>query len=117
MPYNHHLADRVREALSVLPDVEERIMFSGVCFMVNGKMCVCVSGENLLCRIGVDAIQANPDRNGCSQAVMKDRVMKDYVYVSPEGFTTAADFKYWIDLSLEFNPNATASKKKLKVDK
>ena len=112
MPYNHHLADRVREALSALPDVEEKVMFSGVCFMVNGKMCVCVGAENLLCRIGREAIEANPDRNGCSQAVMKDRVMRDYVYVSPEGFATAADFRYWIDLCLEFNPKAKAAKKR-----
>jgi len=35
-----------------LPDVEEKEMFSGTCFMVNGKMCVGVSHDDLLCRIG-----------------------------------------------------------------
>jgi TfoX/Sxy family transcriptional regulator of competence genes len=45
MAYNTKLADRIREALAHLPDVEEKEMFRGVCFMVDGKMCVCVSGD------------------------------------------------------------------------
>jgi hypothetical protein len=44
MGFDQKLADRVREALIVQKDVdlEEKTMFQGMCFMVNGKMCVCV---------------------------------------------------------------------------
>jgi hypothetical protein len=31
--------------------VEEKKMFGGMCFMVNGKMCICIRNE-ILCRIG-----------------------------------------------------------------
>ncbi|MFI5264099.1 MAG: TfoX/Sxy family protein, partial [Candidatus Kapaibacterium sp.] len=51
MPYDEKLAARIREALADLPDVEEKIMFRGVTFMVNGKMCVSVSRDELMCRI------------------------------------------------------------------
>jgi TfoX/Sxy family transcriptional regulator of competence genes len=112
MSYDKALADRLREALAALPDGEEKEMFSGVCFMVNGKMCICVSRDNLLCRIGAAAIETAAELNGCKQAMMGGRTMKDYVYVSPEGFASAKDFNHWVQLSLAFNPKAKASKKK-----
>jgi TfoX/Sxy family transcriptional regulator of competence genes len=112
MPYNTQLADRIREALSHLPDVEEKEMFRGVCFMVNGKMCVCVSGNEMMCRIGAEAIETVLDENGVRQMVMRDRPAKDFVYVSEEAFQRQQDFDKWIKLALDFNPKAKASKKK-----
>ena len=52
MPYDTHLADRIREHLVKFPNlkIEEKKMFRGLSFMVNDKMCVNVSGENLMCR-------------------------------------------------------------------
>ena len=51
MAYDERLADRLREALAERPDVAERKMFQGMCFMVNGKMCICVRDNELMCRI------------------------------------------------------------------
>ena len=34
------LAQRIRDALAGTPDVVEKKMFGGVCFMINGNMCV-----------------------------------------------------------------------------
>jgi len=111
--YNTKLADRIREALMHLPDVVEKEMFSGVCFMVNGKMCVCVSGDELLCRIGAEQMENNLDANGCRQMIMaRNKPSKDFVYVSEEGFLHQKDFDRWIELALDFNPKAKASKKK-----
>lgn len=110
MAYNKKLADRIREALAHLPDVEEKEMFRGVCFMVNDKMCVCVSGDNMLCRIGAEALETAVEEPGCIQMVMNGRAMKDYVYVSEDAFRTQKDFDKWIRLSLDFNPKAKKSK-------
>jgi TfoX/Sxy family transcriptional regulator of competence genes len=113
MSYNTQLADRVREAMSHLPDLEEKEMFRGVCFMVNGKMCVCVSGEELLCRIGAEAMEAALDENGVRQMVMaRSRPSKDFVFVSPEAFQQQVDFEKWIKLALDFNPKAKAKASK-----
>jgi len=110
--YNTKLADRVREALAHLPDVEEKEMFRGVCFMVNGKMCVCISGNELLCRIGAEQMEAALENNHVRQMVMaRNRPSKDFVYVNEEGFQHQKDFDHWIKLALEFNPKAKASKK------
>jgi TfoX/Sxy family transcriptional regulator of competence genes len=112
MKYNTKLADRLREALVHLPDVEEKEMFRGVCFMVDGKMCVCIGGDEMLCRIGAGEVATALEQNDCRQMINNGRVMKDYVFVSEEGFHRQKDFDHWIKLALGFNPKAKASKRR-----
>jgi len=38
--------------------------------------------------------------------------MKGFVFVNPEGTYNEKDLNYWIDLALDFNKRAKASKKK-----
>src|ERR1700743_2437945 len=110
MPYNEKLADRVREALAHLPHVEEKKMFRGVCFMVDNKLCICISGDELMCRIGSELNEAALEKNGTRAMVMKGKLLKDYVYVSADALKTQAGFDYWVNNSLAFNKFAKASK-------
>ena len=112
MSFNEKIGNRIREALMDVPNVEEKLMFGGICFMVNDKMCVGVIGEEMMCRIGEEHYEEALEMNGCREMDFAKRPMKGYVYVNEEGIKKRADFKYWIDLCLEFNPKAKASKKK-----
>ena len=112
MPYDERLAARVRNALSGERKLEEKVMFSGVCFMVNGKMCICVSKDRLLCRVGPEKYEEALERDGARAAIMGTRIMKGYVHVDADAVTTKKAFDYWVSLSLEFNASAKASKKK-----
>ena len=112
MPYNIYLADRVRTVLAEQTEAVEKEMFSGVCFMVNDKMCICVSREELLCRIGEKAVAKAVEDCNCRQMINNGRVSKDYIFVAPEAFETPARLAYWIKLCLAFNPFTKASKKK-----
>jgi TfoX/Sxy family transcriptional regulator of competence genes len=114
MPYNEILANRVREALCDLPDVEEKKMFRGVCFMVDGKMCICVSGNELMCRVGPYMHEEVLEKNGTRAMIMKGKVLKDYVYVNEEAVQSKTDFDYWVVHCLAFNKFAKASKPKPK---
>lgn len=114
MPYNEQLADRVREVLADLPDVEEKKMFRGVCFMVDGKMCICISGDELMCRIGPDLHEEALERNGTRTMIMKGKVLKDYVYVIKDAVGSKAEFDFWVNHCLAFNKFAKASKPKRK---
>ena len=111
MAYNEKLADRVREALADLPKVEEKKMFRGVTFMVNGKMCISVSGDNLMCRFDPELQEEALSKKGAKPMVMKGRQYNGYLYVSEEGYRSKKDFEYWIGLCLDFNKKAKASKK------
>ncbi|TLV03393.1 TfoX/Sxy family protein [Dyadobacter luticola] len=112
MAFDEKLSDRIREALVNVPNVTEKRMFGGICFMVNDKMCVGIADEKLMCRIGEAQYGDALSKPGCTEMVFTGRPMKGYVYVEPEGMRTNKDFKYWIDLCLAFNPLAKASKKK-----
>lgn len=111
MAYNELLADRIREALVDLPIVEEKKMFGGVCFMVNGKMCIGVLKDNMMCRIGPEAEEAALEKRGCRPMDFTSRPMKGYVYVSEEGWKTKKEFESWVKLCLNFNLVAKASTK------
>ena len=113
MAYDIKLADRVREYLTNFSklNVEEKEMFSGLCFLVNQKMCVNVSGENLMCRYNPELFESVAERTGYHSMVMKGKEMKGYCYVSPDGFQSRKDFEYWMNLCLDFNEKAKSSKK------
>ena len=112
MSYNEKIADRIREAIVDQPNVEEKQMFGGVCFMVNDKMCIGVIKEDMMCRIGPDAEEVALEKIGCRPMDFTSRPMKGYVYVSDEGMRTKKAFEYWIDLCLKFNLEAKVAKKK-----
>ena len=112
MAYNEKLADRIREALVNQPHVEEKKMFRGICFMVNGKMCLCASGDEMLCRIGPDIFESALETNGVCGMIRNGKPLKDFVFVSEEAMRTQQQFDYWVNAALAFNPRAKATKKK-----
>lgn len=112
MAYNEKLAIRIRESLQHLKNVDEKEMMGGLTFMVNGKMCVGIVKDELMCRIDPALHEAAVERKGCRTMDFTGRPMKGYVFVSEEGMKTKKDFEYWIQLSLDFNKKAKASKKK-----
>lgn len=114
MAYNEKLVNRIREALAGVPDLEEKRMFGGVCFMVNGKMCAGVATEELMCRIDPALYETCLEKKGCREMTFTGKPMKGYVFVSEEGLKTKNELNYWLDLCLEFNKSAKASKKKIK---
>jgi hypothetical protein len=112
---NEKLADRIREALTHLPDVEEKKMFRGIAFMVNGKMCITVGNDDeMMCRIDPAIHETVTKMEGCRTMVMKGREYKGYVLINNEGMKTMKDFDYWIGLALAFNKYAKAAPKKNK---
>lgn len=111
MAYNEKLADRVREALADTPNVEEKKMFRGVTFMVDDKMCVSVSGDELMLRLDPEITEQLAEENGTRPMVHGGRHMKGFIYISQERFRNKKDFDHWIKLALDFNPKAKASRK------
>ena len=114
MAYDEKLVDRIRELLVSAPDVEEKHMFGGVSFMVKGKMCVGVVKDDLMCRIDPAVEEEALEKTGCRPMDFTGRPMKGYVYVDETGMKSKKQLEYWLNLSLDFNSKAKASKKKTK---
>ncbi|MBL0053166.1 MAG: TfoX/Sxy family protein [Bacteroidetes bacterium] len=112
MSYNEKLADRIRERLAELPNIEEKKMMGGLTFMVNDKMCVGIIKDELMCRIDKDFHQTAVEKNGCRTMDFTKRPMIGYVLIDDTGMRTQREFDYWINLALDFNAKAKSSKKK-----
>jgi len=114
MAYNEKLTNRVREALANVPNVEEKKMFRGITFMVDGKMCISVGDNRIMCRIDPELHDEAVEKNGCTTVEMGGRQYKGYVYVSEEAIKSKKDFYHWINLALDYNKRAKAAPKKKK---
>lgn len=114
MAYDIQLASRIREYLVKVPklEIEEKKMFRGLAFMVNGKMCINVSGENLMCRFDPALTEEIAEKKGFLPMIMKGKELNGYCYVEPSGFKNKKDFEFWINLCLDFNGRAKSSKKR-----
>lgn len=114
MAYNEKLANRIRERLSDLPDIEEKEMMGGLAFMFHNKMCVGIVKDDLMCRIDPELYEMALEKKGCRPMDFTVRPMKGWVFIDEQGITSKKDFEYWIGLALEFNKKAVSSKKKKK---
>lgn len=113
MAYDTKLADRIKEYLVQFPKlkIEGKKMFRGLTFMVNGKMCVNISGQNLMCRFDPSLTEKLAGKKGFLPMIMKGKEYKGYCYIEPAGFKNKKDFEFWINLCLDFNSKAKSSKK------
>jgi len=111
MAYNIELADRIRERFAEQDNVEEKEMMGGLTFMYNGKMCVGIIKDELMCRIDPSIHDASVELTGSRTMDFTKRPMKGYVMISEIGMKSKNDFDYWIGLALDFNKNAKAVKK------
>lgn len=118
MAYNEQLADRTREIISLShKNLEENKMFGGLCFMVNGKMCVGVEQERLMVRLDPERYDEAMEKEGCKPMDFTGKIMKGYVFVDIDSLNTKKKLECWVKLALEFNKKAKASKKKKKKKK
>jgi len=114
MAYNENLANRIRERLMDLQNIEEKEMMGGLTFMYNGKMCVGIIGDEMMCRIDPGLHETVLERPGCRTMDFTSRPMKGYVMIDETGMRKRDDFEFWIQLCLDFNSRAKSSKKKKK---
>lgn len=115
MAYNEYVAERIENFFK-----EKKVAFralkmmGGYCFMVDEKMCVGVVKEEIMARIGTDNYEVALKKEGCSEMNFTGRAMKGYVFLNEDATDLDSDLEYWLQMALDFNPLAKASKKKKK---
>lgn len=118
MAYDEFLADRIRKILSERHiSFTEIKMMGGLCFKVKDKMLCGIHldkkyGDSLLmARIGTEAYAKVMHKECCLPMDFTGRPMKGYAFITPDGFDTDKDLSFWIQLCLDYNPMAKASRK------
>ena len=97
MAYDEDLADRIRELLSGERGVEEKRMFGGLAFLINGNMSVAASGQGgLLVRVPPDDTDRLIDAKHVSPMVMAGRETRGWLRVAAEGVRTKRQLQNWV---------------------
>jgi TfoX/Sxy family transcriptional regulator of competence genes len=89
MAYDEDLANRIRELLGSERGVEEKRMFGGLAFLINGNMSVAASGRGgLMVRVTPEDTEKLLARTHVSPMVMAGREARGWLRVAAEGVKT-----------------------------
>ncbi|MET0839096.1 MAG: TfoX/Sxy family protein [Marmoricola sp.] len=101
MAYDTELADRIRELVASERGVEEKKMFGGLAFLVNGNMAVAASGQGgLMLRVDPEETEALLGEEHTAPMEMRGREMAGWIRVDDAGATRDEDLQRWVDLGV-----------------
>jgi TfoX/Sxy family transcriptional regulator of competence genes len=118
-----HSDPKLVERLTTLLEgrgLEQRTMFGGICFFLNGNMCVGVWHSDLIARIGIDAAEDFVGDEHARAMDLTGRPMRGWMQIEPAGTESDPAISDWIDLAVDFVstlPQKPTGKKKAKRTK
>ena len=102
MAFDESLAERIRQRLARRKNVEEKKMFGGVGFLLNGNLLVGVWKDSLCVRLGPDQAEAALPEPHVKEFDITGRPMKGWVLVEPEGVEDDEQLSGWIQRAVVF---------------
>src|SRR6266853_3147243 len=102
MAFSEKLAERVRHLVARRKGVEEKKMFGGVGFLLNGNMLVGVWKESLIVRLGPDEGDEALKEPHVKEFDITGRPMKGWVLIEPEGVGDDDQLSAWIQRAVKF---------------
>jgi len=95
--YDTELVERIRELLSPERGVDEKRMFGGLAFLINGHMAVAASGQGgLLVRVPPDQTDKLLDRAHVSPMVMAGLEARGWLRVDSDGLKSKRQLLSWV---------------------
>src|SRR3954464_5448385 len=102
MAYDTALADRIRELIAAERGVEEKQMFGGLAFLINGNMSVAVSSRGgLMVRVPPDQTERLLTRDHVQPMVMAGRETRGWLRVSGDGVKTKRQLQSWVSRGVD----------------
>lgn len=102
MAFDQGLADRIAALIGLRPDMEEKRMFGGIVWMLNGNMCFGIERDNLIIRIGVKKAEVLLKEEMVKPMDFTGTVMKGWATVLPDGIAQDDDLLRYIDHARDF---------------
>jgi TfoX/Sxy family transcriptional regulator of competence genes len=101
--FNEALAQRIRQRLARRNNVEEKKMFGGIGFLLNGNLLVGVRKESLLVRLDPEESDEALQQAHVSEFRIKGRgTMKGWVLVGLEAVKSDDQLSAWIQRAVKF---------------
>jgi hypothetical protein len=94
--FDEGLGQRVREVLGERPDLTEKKMFGGLAFLSSGNMLVGVIADDLICRVGPEAMDDALAHPGARVFDLTGRAMGGWVLVGGDAVSKDDALAAWI---------------------
>jgi TfoX/Sxy family transcriptional regulator of competence genes len=114
MAYNERLAERIRGYFTRRKGVEEKRMFGGLCFMLNGHMCCGIEKDRLVVRVMPERYETLLNKPHARKMDFTGKPLTGFLFISPPGYRTAAGLAGWLDEAVECAKSKPPKKKKAK---
>lgn len=102
MAFDGSLAARIRNALTRKKNIEEKRMFGGVGYLLNGNMLIGVWRTSLIVRLGPDAYEDALLEPHVKEFEITGKPMKGWIMVEPEGVEDDDQLNDWIQPTVKF---------------
>jgi TfoX/Sxy family transcriptional regulator of competence genes len=102
MAFDEVLAERIRQTLARRTNIDERTMFGGVGFLLNGNLLVGVWKEALVVRLGKEEGEEALKEPHVKEFDITGRPMRNWVLVEPEGVQDDEELSAWIRRAMKF---------------
>jgi TfoX/Sxy family transcriptional regulator of competence genes len=102
MAYDDTLAERIRRAVKIHPDVIEKKMFGGLAFLHKGKMFCGIVKDELMVRVGPERYEEPLRETHVRPMDFTGRPMKGYVFVESAGCRTDQEVRCWVERGADF---------------
>jgi TfoX/Sxy family transcriptional regulator of competence genes len=102
MAYSESLSRRLRQLLAQHNNIEEKKMFGGVGFLLNGNMLVGVWKESMIVRLGPDEGDKALKERHVKEFDITGRAMKGWILIAPTGLKEDDQLDAWIQRAVNF---------------
>lgn len=75
-------------------------MFGSLCFLIDGRIGLCVTRDGLMVRVGRDGLDEALSLSHVTPMEMRGRRMSGFVRVAPAGFGTESALRMWAQRGL-----------------
>lgn len=102
MAFSEELAERIRRRLARRKGIEEKKMFGGIGFLLNGNLLVGVWKESLIARLGPEGADEALREAHVKEFDITGRSMRGWVLVAPEGVEGDDQLSAWVQRAVQF---------------
>lgn len=103
MAYDTILAQRIKAQIGDKPGFNEKVMFGGIGFMLDGNMACGVNKDDLIVRVGPEAYNDALEQPHAKVFDFTGMPMRGWVMVSPEGTVSDEDLQRWVMMGVDFS--------------
>lgn len=102
MAYDLELGKRLSKACEKFPKLQTKKMFGGICYLLDGKICVGIHKDMLIVRVGPQHAEGLLKKPHVLPFDITGKAMKGWAMIEPAGLKSDATLNKYIKMAKDF---------------